>query len=257
MFGVQLGRRFCANSSSLQIGVFIICVSLAIRNPGASTASWTECIEHQIEVTVESRVPRSCFSAIPNVLRDLRDLRQPLFLAPDHRQLRKLGVLLDMEEGVETLLELAADTETLRDSLADVDLSSAETEDAEEVEVEEEEERDGESSQERARRLSASSVLMSPSRTATAAAAAPTAAAVAAADGVAGAVNVKAIPTLRNTSWDKEDVGNEDTTEVRPMKLAVGACRTGACIGTLPPLFLRASTYTQIRPVPHFFFSFF
>lgn len=143
--------------------------------------------------------------------------RNPSFFRPTAAQLRKLGVLLDMEGGVETLLELAVDTETLRESLADVDLSSAEIEDVEKEEEEEEEERDAETSREGARSLSASSVLMSPSSTATSAAAA------ASGGGVSGAmkVRVKAIPTLRNTSWDKEDVGNEDTTEVRPIQIQI------------------------------------
>lgn len=119
-----------------------------------------------------------------------------------------------MEDGVEALLELAADTEMLQDSLADVDLSSAEVEDGEEEEEREEEEddRDAEPSRRGSRNLPASSVLMSPSSAATSAAAA--AAGTGGSGGSASvAGHIKDVPTLRNTSWDK-DAGNEDTTEV-------------------------------------------
>ena len=48
-----------------------------------------------------------------------------------------------MEDGLDALLELAADTETLRDSLADVDLSSGEAEDGEPEDEEEQQEEEG------------------------------------------------------------------------------------------------------------------
>eukprot|EP00903_Cladosiphon_okamuranus_P005707 g5667.t1 len=142
-------------------------------------------------------------------------------IAARHRYLlRKLGVLLDMEDGVESLLELAADTETLQDSLADVDLSAGEIEggeDEEDEDEDEDEERDvqpprsrkGSASASASASLAASSLLMSPSSKAASAAAAASASAGGAAS---GALKAKAIPTLRDTSWDK-DVGNEDATE--------------------------------------------
>eukprot|EP00752_Nemacystus_decipiens_P012778 g11316.t1 len=144
-----------------------------------------------------------------------KHFRYRSLVAARHRYLlRKLGVLLDMEDGVEALLELAADTETLRDSLADVDLSSGEAEDGEgdgeDGEDEAEEERVVEPLRKgSAASLSASSVLMSPSCNAAAAAAA---AVSSTGGGASGAAKAKAIPKLRDTSWDK-DMGNEDTTE--------------------------------------------
>lgn len=106
------------------------------------------------------------------------------------QQLRKLGVLLDMEDSVEGLLDRAADAEALRDSLADVDLSAPEDDDDDDWEEEDDEQ------EARDRDSSAVSALVSPRA------------------GSAPQV-VKAMPILRNTSWDKDAVGNDDTTEVR------------------------------------------
>lgn len=129
-----------------------------------------------------------------------------------------------MEDGVEALLELAADTEILQDNLADVDLSSGEAEDGDEEEEEGEERRNAPNSLLRSRTASASSVLMSPSSKATftsvlmSPSSNATFAAAAAGGGISDAVKVRVMPTLQNTSWDKEDVGNEDTTEVGPVE---------------------------------------
>lgn len=124
-------------------------------------------------------------------------------------QLRKLAVLLDMDDGLERLLELAADTETLQDSLADVDLSAA---DEGEEQEEEGDTTAGAASKEGRNSISsghsAASVLMSPS-----------AAAAACSSGQDVKAMAKGTPTFRNTSWDKEDAGNEDTTEVSLRRL--------------------------------------
>lgn len=114
-------------------------------------------------------------------------------------QLRKLGVLLDMNEGLDTLLDLAVDTEVLRDSFADVDLSSPD-----------DEERERESLQgSEASTQSASGDSGVAHRAG--GGAGTSARALVVAD---VAPPMKVMSTLRNTSWDKE-AGNDDATEVR------------------------------------------
>ncbi|CAM9831093.1 unnamed protein product [Ectocarpus sp. 4 AP-2014] len=122
-------------------------------------------------------------------------------VAARHRfLLRKLGVLLDMEDGVDSLLEKAADTEKMDpSSLADVDLSAGE-------DVDEEGAADARAlSQEGASSHSAASALVIPSN-----------AAPAAAFG-GGTLDTakKAVARLRrSTSWDKDEEGGEATTEI-------------------------------------------
>jgi len=142
------------------------------------------------------------------VVRIYDSLRSAWNVRPRLSQLRKLAVLLDMDDGLERLLELAADTETLQDSLAEVDLSVADDDNDGKDALRGDEEdaaaatavasKEGTSCTSTSR--SAASVLMSPS----AAAAVKT--------------RAKETPAFRNTSWDKEDVGNtsEDATEVKP-----------------------------------------
>lgn len=101
-----------------------------------------------------------------------------------------------MEDSVEGLLDRAADAEALRDSLADVDLSAPEDDDEDGKEEEDEQAA-------RDRDSSAVSALVSPR-----------------AGGGAPPQVVRAMPMLRNTSWDKDAVGNDDTTEV---------CASGGC----------------------------
>ncbi|CAM9391226.1 unnamed protein product [Ectocarpus sp. 12 AP-2014] len=121
-------------------------------------------------------------------------------VAARHRYLlRKLGVLLDMEDGVDSLLEKAADTEKMDpSSLADVDLSAAE-------DVHKEGAADARTlSQEGASNHSAASALVLPSNAASAAALG------------GGTLDTakKAVARLRrSTSWDKDEEGGEATTE--------------------------------------------
>lgn len=129
------------------------------------------------------------------------------------RQLRKLAVLLDMEDGVESLLGLAADTEQLRDSLADVDLSLDDEgqeggeRDAEQTpspppQQKEEEHvvrRSSSSSSQSA--AAAASALMSPGGSASVP------------PGTVRSSGSLKIASAWRTSWEK-DAGSEDTTEV-------------------------------------------
>ncbi|CAN0028351.1 unnamed protein product [Ectocarpus sp. 13 AM-2016] len=123
-------------------------------------------------------------------------------VAARHRYLlRKLGVLLDMEDGVDSLLEKAADTEKMDpSSLADVDLSAGE-------DVHQEGAADARDlSQEGASNHSAASALVLPSNAASAAALG------------GGTLDTakKAVARLRrSTSWDQDEEGGEATTEVR------------------------------------------
>ncbi|CAN0212182.1 unnamed protein product [Pylaiella littoralis] len=100
-------------------------------------------------------------------------------IAARHRfLLRKLGVLLGMEDGVNELLNFAADTEALRDSLADVDLSSPQ-----------------ESSKEGAtNNFTAAREPVLPHAS-------------------AGPEAAKVPPVTRNKIWDEDAVGNDDTSE--------------------------------------------
>lgn len=113
-----------------------------------------------------------------------------------------------MDTGLERLLELAADTETLQDSLADVDLSAADDEGEAQGEEGDRTAAAAAASKEgrgsTSSNHSAASVLMSPSAAAAASSGGPDVA----------KTRANGPPTFRNTSWDKEDVGNEDTTEV-------------------------------------------
>lgn len=132
------------------------------------------------------------------------------------------------ERGVDSLLDRAADTEKLRDSLADVDLSlddeAQEGPDAKlstpspslEMDPRQLKDEHARSRSSSSSQSAAASALMSPSGSG-AAIAATTAAAAAAASAVAGAVgrsnSLKIASTLRRNSWEK-DAGSEDTTEV-------------------------------------------
>lgn len=105
-----------------------------------------------------------------------------------------------MEDGVDSLLEKAADTEKMDpSSLADVDLSAGE-------DVDEEGAADARAlSQEGASSHSAASALVLPSN-----------AAPAAVGGGTLDTAKKAVARLRrSTSWDKDEEGGEATTEVR------------------------------------------
>lgn len=118
-------------------------------------------------------------------------------------QLRKVGVLLDMNEGLDTLLDLAKDAEVLRDSYADIDLTSPD----------ESEEQTGESLEE------TDAALSLPSAAAAARAKSADASVVLVSTGTPP---VKMMSTLQNTSWNK-DAGNDDATEVRLSNCSIHA----------------------------------
>lgn len=107
-----------------------------------------------------------------------------------YHQLRKLGVLLDMKDDLDALLDLAVDAEIAsgKDSFADVDLSSPENDDEQQ-------------------QPAAAPLLTSEKENIPAAARARAGVVEAASAG-------KIMSTLQNTSWEK-DAGNEEATEVR------------------------------------------
>ncbi|CAM9427746.1 unnamed protein product, partial [Laminaria digitata] len=122
-------------------------------------------------------------------------------IAARHRfLLRKLGVLLDMKEDLDTLLGLAVDVEVLGDSLADVDLSSPEDEELAAKELLQAGKAGG-----------AGGAAEPSSRSGAAAAAGAPISTVSSRSGASSAEGV--MSTLRNTTWDK-DLAGEDTTEV-------------------------------------------
>lgn len=101
-------------------------------------------------------------------------------------------MLLDMKEGLDTLLELAADTETLEDSFAEVDLSTPE--DEEKGSTLASAKGKGVATPRKIEPVEATSImqrflLFTPS------------------------ARAKSMSALQNTSWDREASG-EDTTEV-------------------------------------------
>lgn len=99
-----------------------------------------------------------------------------------------------MEDGVKELLNFAADTEALRDSLADVDLSSPQ-----------------ESSKEGAtNNFTAAREPVLPHAS-------------------AGPEAAKVPPVTRNKIWDEDAVGNDDTSEVRRVVVSVSLCRVYIC----------------------------
>ncbi|CAM9494086.1 unnamed protein product, partial [Ectocarpus fasciculatus] len=126
-------------------------------------------------------------------------------VAARHRYLlRKLGVLLDMEHGVDSLLEKAADTEKMDPStLADVDLSAGEDEDEEGAAGARALSPEGASSH------SAASALVLASN-----AAAPAAVGSVGSGGTLDTAKKAVARLRRSTSWDKDEEGGEATTEV-------------------------------------------
>lgn len=126
----------------------------------------------------------------------------PCLALSTKKQLRKLGVLLDMKEDLDILLDLAVDVEVLGDSLADIDLTSPEDE-------------------ELSKDLAAKELLQTGEAEGAGGAAEPSSqgGAVARApsftvSGATGTSTEISMSTLRNTTWEK-DLGSEDTTEVR------------------------------------------
>lgn len=116
---------------------------------------------------------------------------------PCKRKLRKLGVLLDMEEGLDKLMVLAEEKEINVNvenvGLTDVPLQSASSEDAKaSMPVEPAKLND----------ISNSSGV-----------------------GISGGPMKEAMSTLKNTSWDKVGPGNDDTTEVRTYTTVVLSAR--------------------------------
>ncbi|CAN0164123.1 unnamed protein product [Scytosiphon promiscuus] len=160
-----------------------------------------------------------------DTLLDPKHFRYRSLIAARHRYLlRKLAVLLDLDEGgLDSLLDRAADTEKLRDSLADVDLSlddeEQEARDAEDgsspalepdARQQKEENARGRSSSRSSSssQSAAASALMSTADSG--AAAAPTAAAAASAVGKSSTLKISS--SLRSSSWER-DAGSDDTTE--------------------------------------------